>query len=1047
MSDERKGLTGSLLRGLTRNTVEAVAMKMGLTHKERGWVTMDRGTSLISVSPKVAMDFFKSVQEVSQLLDNDDLRGWAEMGRKVALSSAEEAGDFFRFSNEVLAALPERLRSLLIALCSKQIVLSPTAALATFRNAPRMVASLGEERSASRLFKIAVEVAHRSVKHSTEVLTAAPQALKALRSFDSGDANAAAPESIGDSGAPESPMDAVLDLAESFAQRTGATAAEFLSAVGEGLDSIQSTSDVVELCKQTASFLERGGGTALQYCRSARSVIEIGGAPSFEKWNRVTRKVADEGNAIVYDFLKLTPKVLATIRVTQRKRAPERVNAVLDVVEELAGQNVYVALECFKSSPRALAAASLDQFQSWAREGANLHREDRRKAQAYYALESKTSQDSLRGAHDGVALESVAHLLRLYVEGLTGREMVIAPLGSIPEESKINDGHTIQLPSVVAEFGSLEDDFKLYKVLAAHASGQVEFGTRVMGAPDIRAALNEIDSHFTEQERRLLAQDLNHPEYVQYSNVEHLGMRMRPELEPSQIEGADYKTVLTRFPNQTLAARIFTTLENGRIDWRLRTVYRGIRRDLDFVRSRLIERRPRIADLTVEQAVYEMLFQITLCGGVIDEAARRAYAEIIFQFERIVGDYVRRDDASVADSLIATFCVYELLNQRSNHQESESNQEEQESEKDQQDNQSGDRDQQQQPAQQQRRPELFNQWSQQIEESLPTDSDLLNELMNAESSEQELQEGDEVFFYDEWDRELGDHRAKWCRVIQRENRRGHRDFVEQVRARYSGVISSIRHQFQMLKPESLRKIKGELDGEDFDLQAVIDHHVDKKTTGRPSDRLYIRRVRRERDVAVSFLLDMSSSTARTITRHPNQPYTRPGQKIIDIEKQGLVLMSEALEAVGDAYSISGFTSEGRRNVKYFSIKRFGEKYSSEVEKRIGGITYHNNTRLGAAIRHAASELERQDARTKLLIVLSDGRPYDHDYGDSRYAREDTKMALRHTKIIGITPFCITIDRESEAELKDLYGEVGYTIIDDVMSLPERLPGIYRRLTT
>src|SRR5499426_44654 len=1044
MSDERKGLTGSLLRGLTRNTVEALAMKMGLKPNERGWVTLDIGASLISVSPKVAMDFFKSVQEVSQLLENDDLRAWAEMGRKVALNSAEEAGDFFRFSNEVLAALPESLRSLLIALCSKQIVLSPTAALATFRNAPRMVASLGEERSASRLFKIAVEVAHRSVKHSTEVLTAAPQALKALRSFDSGGANATATESWRG----ETPMDAVLELAESFAQRTGATAAEFLSAVGVGLEFNQSQSDVVELCKQTANFLERGGATALQYFRSARSVIEIGGASSFEKWNRVTRKVADEGNAIVYDFLKLTPKVLATLRVTQRRRAPERVNAVLDVVEELAGQNVYVALECFKSSPRALTRASLDQFQAWAREGANLHREDRRKAQAYYALESKTSQDSLRGAHDGVALESVAHLLRLYVEGLTGREMMIAPLGSIPEESKINDGHTIQLPGVVAEFGSPDEDFKLYKVLAAHASGQVEFGTRRMGAPEIRAALQEIDSYFTGQERRLLAEDLNNPEYVQYSNVEHLGLRARPELEPIRIETADYKTVLSRFPNQTLAARIFTTLENGRIDWRLRTVYRGIRRDLDFVRSRLIERRPKITDLTVEQAVYEMLFQITLCGGVIDETARRAYAEIIFQFERVVADYLRRDDATVADTLMATFRVYELLNQRRNQQESESeaDQDEQESEKDQQENQSGD-DQRRQPAEQQRRPELFNQWSQQIEETLPTDSDLFNELMNAESSEQELQEGDEVFFYDEWDRELDDHRAKWCRVIQRENRRGHRDFVEQVRARYSGVISSIRHQFQMLKPESLRKIKGELDGEDFDLQAVIDHHVDKKTTGRPSDRLYIRRVRRERDVAVSFLLDMSSSTARTITRHPNQPYTRPGQKIIDIEKQGLVLMSEALEAVGDAYSISGFTSEGRRNVKYFTIKKFGEKYSPEIEKRIGGITYHNNTRLGAAIRHAASELERQDARTKLLIVLSDGRPYDHDYGDSRYAREDTKMALRHTKIVGITPFCITIDRESEAELKDLYGEVGYTIIDDVMSLPERLPGIYRRLTT
>ncbi len=1045
MSEERKGLTGSLLRGLTRNTVEALAMKMGLKPNERGWVTVDIGASLVSVSPKVAMDFFKSVQEVSHLVENGDLRAWAELGRKIALNSAEEAGDFFRYSIDILAALPESLRSLLIALCSKQIVLSPAAALTTFRNAPRAVASLGEERFAARLFGIAVEVAHRSVKHSTEVLVAAPQALAALRSFEAG-APGSPPKSPS-----ESPVEATLNLAESFAQRTGATAAEFLSAVGEGLDFVRSPSDVVELCRQTAVFLERGGATALQYFRSARSVIEVGGASSFEKWNRVTRKVADEGNAIVYDFLKLTPKVLATLSVTQRKRAPERVNAVLDVVEELAGQNVYVALECFKSSPRALATASLDQFQAWAREGASLHREDRRKAQAYYALESKTSQDSLRGAHDGIALESVSHLLRLYVEGLTGREMVIAPLGSIPEESRINDGHTIQLPAVISEFGSPEDDFKLYKALAAHASGQVEFGTRVMGSPDIRAALREIDLYFTEQENRRLAEELpgelNDQEYVQYSNLEHLGLRARPVLEPIQIEAADYKTVLSRFPNPLLAARIFTTLENGRIDWRLRSAYRGIRRDLDFVRHRLIEHRPPIAELTVEQAVYEMLFQITLCGGVIDEAARRAYAEVIFQFESIIAEYLRQEDTTVADTLIATFRVYELLNQRQQQQEAESEteQDDQESEKDEQENQKGNSDQQQQ--QMQRRPELFNQWAQSVEEALPTDSDLLNELMNAESSEQELQEGDEIFFYDEWDRELGDHRAKWCRVIQRENRRGHRDFVEQVRARYAGVISSIRHQFQMLKPESLRKVKGELDGEDFDLQAVIDHHVDKRTTGRPSDRLYIRRIRRERDVAVSFLLDMSSSTARTITRHPNQPYTRPGQKIIDIEKQGLVLMSEALEAVGDAYSISGFTSEGRRNVKYFIIKKFGEKYSQEVEKRIGGITYHNNTRLGAAIRHAASELERQDSRTKLLIVLSDGRPYDHDYGDSRYAREDTKMALRQTKILGITPFCITIDRESEAELKDLYGEVGYTIIDDVMSLPERLPGIYRRLTT
>src|SRR5262245_40506930 len=240
MSDERKGLTGSLLRGLTRNTVESLAMKMGLKPNERGWLTLDIGASLVGVSPKVAMDFFKAVQEVSELVDNDDLRAWAEMGRKIAVKSHEEASDFFRFSNEVLLALPGGIRPLLIALCSKQVILSEAAALATFRNAPRMVASLGEESSASRLFKIAVEVAHRSVKHSTEVLTAAPQALIALQRFNSG-----AVESAAGTQPPrteDSPTDAVLNLAESFAQRTGATAAEFLSAVGEGLDFVQNPS-------------------------------------------------------------------------------------------------------------------------------------------------------------------------------------------------------------------------------------------------------------------------------------------------------------------------------------------------------------------------------------------------------------------------------------------------------------------------------------------------------------------------------------------------------------------------------------------------------------------------------------------------------------------------------------------------------------------------------------------------------------------------------------------------------------------------------------
>lgn len=455
-------------------------------------------------------------------------------------------------------------------------------------------------------------------------------------------------------------------------------------------------------------------------------------------------------------------------------------------------------------------------------------------------------------------------------------------------------------------------------------------------------------------------------------------------------------------------------------------------------------------DIPVSLVPFELLFQITLCGGALGDA-RKFYGQIVSELEGIVADYLIRPTATVADTLMATSRVYTLFQSVTPDQSEQ--QAEAAAEGAEADDESAAIETQEAEGASERRPrqtdarELFNAWTAADQQGDPDDLDGAEAWIQAETPEQGLEPGEVAYNYDEWDRELTDHRVDWCRVIEKRVRRGDHAFVEQTRERYRGVISSIRHQFQLMKPENLLRVANELDGDDYNLNAVIDYVVDRHADGQQSERLYTKRLRRHRAVAVSFLLDQSSSTARTIGRHPLQPYTHPGRRIIEIEKEGLVLMSEALEAVGDLYSINGFTSEGRRNVKFYVVKDFDERYSEEIERRIGGITYQNNTRLGAAIRHAAARLALQEARTRLLIVLSDGRPYDHDYGDARYAREDTRAALRQAKNQGITPFCVTIDRESEAELRDLYGDIGYTIIDDVLSLPERMPGIYRRLTT
>jgi hypothetical protein len=648
----------------------------------------------------------------------------------------------------------------------------------------------------------------------------------------------------------------------------------------------------------------------------------------------------------------------------------------------------------------------------------------------------------LHSGSAGLALDTVQHLLRLYVEALTGREVEIAPLAAVPDEARIDDGRTIHLPALVNEFGDDDLDFRLYKVLAAHAAGQIEFGTYQRGGM-LPVAYSAIAARYSPENVDALDAFALADQIVQLRETEVTQPVARPP------EDLGYREVLKVFPLPQLARRVFGTLENGRIDCRLRRAYRGLSRDLDLIRQHLSRGRPTIMELPASLVPFELLFQITMLGGAREDA-RLAYGQIVSEIETVVSEYLSRDATTVADTLMATSRVYDLFQSVIPVDDSVQQVEVPEDETESDDDSAAERMKQRQgertPERRDAR-ELFNAWNDPSPEGDPDELTGAEAWSDAETPEQVLAEGEVAYNYDEWDRELTDHRLGWCRVVEKKVKHGDRNFVDLTKERHKGVISSIRHQFQLMKPENLTRVANEVDGEEFDLNAVIDYVIDRRADGHQSERIYTKRLRRRRDVAVSFLLDQSSSTARTIGRHPLQPYTRPGRRIIEIEKEGLVLMSEALEAVGDVYSINGFTSEGRRNVKFYVVKDFNEKYNDEVKRRIGGITYQNNTRLGAAIRHATAKLAKQDARTRLLIVLSDGRPYDHDYGDARYAREDTREALRQAKNEGITPFCITIDRESEAELRDLYGEVGYTIIDDVLSLPERLPGIYRRLTT
>lgn len=1021
------------LKGATTSTIENLAKRIGILPSERVLLTTDIAIALAATSIRGAVEFLKAAPEVAQLIHATEMRVWGEIGRRLSATSTETATGFFQCSADVLRATDEGMRPAVLRLVSKQAALSANTAVECYKAAPGTISKMPNPEDASEILSICLELARHSVKHSYDLFQEAPGVLSALT---------AAPgvETAG-------LVRRTLSVTSAFAFRSGGTAAEFFSELPRvaALARHESKESIDNLFDNTEAYLERSGGVALQYFKAASRVLLVGGREALDRWTALTHRVALQGNAASYHFMKASPQIIAELasRTTGERRG-NLIAAVLEIVEEIGTKNATAAVECFKASPLALSAASLGQFRDWALRGVDARSDDPRRVQAYYALESRGSQDALFKIEGGLTLDAVAQTLRLYVEGLTGRLLGIAPVSSLTDEVRIGDGKTIYLPSVVSEFESESENFRLFKVIAAHAAGQVEFGTYWSDSRKLSQARLTLRAAFGKDS----PDDVKKPGKSPAKSRKNRGKaRLQTKEEPRPL---DFTAVLAEFPDAELATRIFTLIENGRIEYLLRSAYRGIRRDLDFVRLRMQDHRPRIEELPAHLAPFELLYQVTRGGGASLEASA-LYPRLVEQLSLIIRNSICHEDATVADSLKATLQVYGMFNQQaeasstSNDQDSSGNDEE--SQSDESRSGEGDTAEDGQKRQMEMRADPLSFWAQNPVQESPAEYEQFNRLGSAESSEQDLEKGDRPFYYDEWDRELGDYRTRWCRIIERQSSRGSRGFVEMVRTRYAGVISSVRYQFQLLRPENLRRIRGEIDGEDYDLQAVIDYALDKRSTGLIDDRLYTRKLRRERDVAVSFLLDMSSSTARTISRNPRKPYSQPGQRIIDIEKEGLVLMSEALEAVGDAYSMQGFTSEGRRNVKFYVIKDFSEAYSSEVERRIGGITYQNNTRLGAAIRHATTRLTHQEARTKLLIVLSDGRPYDHDYGDSRYAREDTRMALRQARLGGITPFCITIDRESEDQLRDMYGEVGYTIIDEVISLPERLPGIYTRLTT
>ncbi|MBF0368963.1 MAG: VWA domain-containing protein [Magnetococcales bacterium] len=247
----------------------------------------------------------------------------------------------------------------------------------------------------------------------------------------------------------------------------------------------------------------------------------------------------------------------------------------------------------------------------------------------------------------------------------------------------------------------------------------------------------------------------------------------------------------------------------------------------------------------------------------------------------------------------------------------------------------------------------------------------------------------------------------------------------------------LKNQFESLRL-GRSWLRRQRDGAEVDLDAFLDFQSER-LSGQASteDRLYRDSRLQERDLACLLLADLSLST---------DTWVNDELRVIDVIRDGLFLFAEALSATRDSFGLFGFSSRRREHVRFHEIKPFHTPYGSDTRGRIQALRPGFYTRMGAAIRHASTILEKQPAQKRLLLLLTDGKPNDIDQYEGRYGVEDTRMAILEAKKQGIHPFCVTIDRDAERYVSYLFGPGGFAHIHRASELPQKLPQLYARLT-
>ena len=729
---------------------------------------------------------------------------------------------------------------------------------------------------------------------------------------------------------------------------------------------------------------------------------------------------SDAGYPECRNFAALLPKALLGLD-------PRRRHFQLGELLDLARVDRNLIEPFLAGMAKGLRLLREDALRQFVQHALAVHRRHPDAAARALALESETARDQLRLLQVSVGCGQVQDRLRRYLHARTGLGLVVRPLSELPAAQAASlgrgrmvcsDGDAIYLPDEIDRFDRRDENERLYRLLVR-----------------LEASLHEFGTFDFELERAL--------------DFCPAGWGGRAAVPPDPAR-PDIDRFLSGFPDPVLAADAFTIFELGRIRLCLADGYPGlVRRWYPLLQAVFREGREGAA----ADPLAELFARVALGLGVAPSGEPEA--EIAAAFEREV---TAASPVEAAGGLAARYCascatpraggltppfgwrpwpnpaaagdaareraVGRLAEALSRH---------------------GIRA---------RRSELRRRLrdgggrltARDLQELCRSDAALIPELaragggLDADGSGPDAARDDAglVYRYPEWDDRLGDYLPEHVRLrVHPSPSAGHEEFYTDVLRRRRVLVGHTRQAFERMRPEGVERLRRWVDGDEFDYRELIESAVDRRLGDAPSDRVFIKRVKHRRDVAVLLLVDVSRSTAHPV----------PGSdaSVLEVEKESIVVLCEALTVLGDSFAVAAFSGTGRLGVDYFGIKGFGESLSPEVKRRFGALRPQRNTRLGAAIRHAGRELDAVPARVRLLVILSDGFPNDTGYKGA-HAVADTRRALLELQGRHIRFHALTVNLPADAQLDALYGKARHHVIADVQELPGRLLTVYSALT-